>query len=169
LNASWIRPKKDGRAAARGAPVRPERKLTSVGMIVRDSRYDAITEKPTASAIGVKRYFAAPSRKTTETKTIVIDRVADERRHGDLLSAVEDRADQRLPLSQVPVDVLDLDGRVVHQDADREREASEGHDVDGLSQGLEGDERGQDRQRDRDGDDERAPPGAQEEEDHARR
>lgn len=32
--------------------------------------YEASTEKTTAIAIGVKRYFAGPVRKTTETKTM---------------------------------------------------------------------------------------------------
>src|ERR1700683_3277907 len=44
--------------------------LTSVGTRVRDRRYEAIMENTTASAIGVKRYFAGPVRKTTETKTM---------------------------------------------------------------------------------------------------
>ena len=37
--------------------------------------------------------------------------------------AVEDRPDDRLPLRHVAVDVLDLDRRVVDQDADGERHA----------------------------------------------
>src|ERR1700722_13839057 len=44
--------------------------LTSVGTRVRDRRYEAIMEKTTASAIGVKRYLAGPVRKTTETNTM---------------------------------------------------------------------------------------------------
>ena len=34
--------------------------------------YEANIEKTTAIAIGVKRYFAGPVRKTTETKTMQI-------------------------------------------------------------------------------------------------
>ena len=38
-----------------------------------------------------------------------------------------------LALLEMPVDVLDRDGGIVHQDADRERQAAERHDVDGLA------------------------------------
>ena len=43
-----------------------------------------------------------------------------------------------LALLQVPVDVLDRHDRVVHQDADGEREAAERHDVDRLAEGAAG-------------------------------
>ena len=46
----------------------------------------------------------------------------DERGRGDLLCAVENGAGDRLPHGEVAVRVLDLDGRVVHQDADGERQ-----------------------------------------------
>ena len=39
-----------------------------------------------------------------------------------------------LPCVELPVDVLDRDRRVVDQDADREREAAERHDVDRLAE-----------------------------------
>ena len=39
-----------------------------------------------------------------------------------------------LALLEVPVDVLDRHRRVVDQDADREREAAERHDVDRLAE-----------------------------------
>ena len=58
----------------------------------------------------------------------------DERRHGDLLRAVEDRLHEPLALVQVAVDVLDLDGRVVDQDADGQRHAAERHHVERLAQ-----------------------------------
>ena len=62
----------------------------------------------------------------------------DEGGDGDLLRAVQNRAQQRLALAQVAVDVLDLDGGVVHQDADRQRQAAQRHHVDGLVQQVAG-------------------------------
>ena len=41
-----------------------------VGTSVRERMYDAIIASTTASASGVNRYFAAPVRKTTGTKTM---------------------------------------------------------------------------------------------------
>ena len=58
----------------------------------------------------------------------------DERGHGDLLRAVEDRPLRRLALCQVAVDVLDLDRGVVDQDADRERQAAQRHHVQRLAE-----------------------------------
>mgnify|MGYP003694074795 CR=1 FL=1 len=55
--------------------------------------------------------------------------------------AVEDRRLERLALLEVPVDVLDRDGGVVHEDADGEREAAERHDVDRLAERAEHDDR----------------------------
>ena len=46
------------------------RYFTITGTSVRERRYDASMAKTTASASGVKRYFAGPVRNTTETKTI---------------------------------------------------------------------------------------------------
>jgi hypothetical protein len=48
----------------------------------------------------------------------------------------------------VAIDVLDLDGGVIHQNADRQSEAPERHDVDGFPDRAEHNDRGKDRQRD---------------------
>lgn len=48
------------------------------------------------------------------------------------------------------VGVLDHDDRRVHHGADGDRDASKGHDVGGQPQGMHGDEREQDRNRERD-------------------
>ena len=45
-------------------------KFTSTGTSVRERTYDASMAKTTARAMGVKRNFAGPVRKTTETKTM---------------------------------------------------------------------------------------------------
>ncbi len=51
-----------------------------------------------------------------------------------------------LALFQIAVDVLDLDRRIVHQNADGQRKAAQRHDVDGLAQRAQQDERDQDGQ-----------------------
>src|SRR5881398_519391 len=89
-----------------------------------------------------------------------------ERRHRDLLGAVQDGLDDGLAHVEVAVDVLDLHGGVVHEDADGEREPTERHDVDGLAEQAQRDDRRQDRERDRHRDDERAPPAPEKEQDH---
>ena len=73
-----------------------------------------------------------------------------------------------MPFLHVALDVLDRDGRVVDQDADRQRETAQGHDVDRLAEEAQHHHRGQDRQRDRDRDDEGAAPTAEKEQDHQR-
>lgn len=65
----------------------------------------------------------------------------DERRRRDLRGAVEDRLEETLAEAQVAVDVLDLHGGVVDEDADRQRQPTERHHVERLA------ERAQDRQR----------------------
>ena len=77
----------------------------------------------------------------------------DERGRGDLRGAVEDGLLDLLARLQVAVDVLDFDGGVVDQDADGQRQAAQGHDVDGLVQRVEHDERAENRERNGDGDD----------------
>ena len=90
----------------------------------------------------------------------------DEGGSGDLLGGVEDGAHQRLLLCHVAVRVLDLDGRVVDENADGEGEAAEGHDVDGLVERREDDERGGDREGNGGADDQGTAPAAEEEQDH---
>ena len=69
-------------------------------------------------------------------------------------------------LFEVALDVFDGDGGVVDEDADGEREAAEGHDVDGLADEAEHDDRGENRERNGDGDDDGGAPAAEEEQDH---
>ena len=58
----------------------------------------------------------------------------DQRGHGDLRGAVEDGLLDVLAHFEIAVDVLDLDGGVVDEDADGQRQSAEGHDVDGLAE-----------------------------------
>ena len=90
----------------------------------------------------------------------------DQGGNGNLRGAVEDRVVQRLAFFEIALDVLDVDGGVVDQNADGERQSAEGHDVDGLVQQAEHDHRGEDRQRNGDGDDQGAAPAAEKEQDH---
>ena len=65
------------------------------------------------------------------------------------------------------VDVLDLDGRLVHQDADRQRQAAQRHQVDRLPGQPQGDHGAPSRaKRDVQHDDDHAPPVAQEQQHH---
>ena len=52
----------------------------------------------------------------------------------DLLRSGQNRRLHRLALLKMPVDVLDRDGGIVNENADRERKPTQGHDVDGLPQ-----------------------------------
>ncbi len=70
------------------------------------------------------------------------------------------------PDFEVAVDVLDLHGRIVHQNADGQRQAAQGHDVDGLVQGVEHHERAENGKRNGDRDNQRGTPTAQEDQDH---
>ena len=84
------------------------------------------------------------------------------------LRAIEDRPQQRLTLGEVAVDVLDLDGRVVDEDADREREAAEGHHVDRGAERPHAQQRDDHRERDVDRDEDRRAVAAQKQQDHRR-
>jgi hypothetical protein len=73
---------------------------------------------------------------------------------------------QLLAFFQVALDILDRDRGVVHQNADRQRQAAQRHDVDGLAQRAEQSGWSQDRQRNGDRDDQRAAPASQEQQNH---
>ena len=80
--------------------------------------------------------------------------------------AFENRRLDVLALLQMAVDVLDGDRRIVDENTDREREAAERHEIDRLAERVEQDDRGEDRQRNRDGDDQRAAPASEEQQHH---
>ena len=89
-----------------------------------------------------------------------------QRRHRDLRRALEDRLMQPTALFQIALDVFDRHRRIVHQDADRQRQPAQRHDVDRLAQQAQHNDRRQDRQRNRHRDDDRAAPAPQEQQDH---
>src|ERR1700674_2533767 len=86
--------------------------------------------------------------------------------HGNLLRAVEDSLDGFLAHRQVAVDVFDFDRGVVDEDAASEREAAQGHDINGLAERAETEDADENRQRDRDGNDQGAFPVSEEEQNH---
>ena len=76
------------------------------------------------------------------------------------------RPGERAGLLHLGVDVLDLDGRLVHQDADRQRQAAQRHQVDRLARQPQADDGRQQRERDVEHDDDHAAPVAQEQQHH---
>ena len=124
--------------------------------------------KTTASASGTKRYRATPESREHGSKHNADRQCGDESRCRDLRGAVQDNFVHVLLGLRlaVAIDVLDLNGRVVHQDADRQSESTEGHDIDRFSDRAKHDDGGEDRQRDRGRDDEGASPTAEKNENH---
>ena len=128
-----------------------------------DSRYDAIIAKPTASDSGTNSDRAAPCMKNDETNTARMHSIANNR--GTAVSAraiqhgLRDRVGTALHLR---VDVLDLDRRLVDQNADRQRQAAQRHQVDRLPGDPQRQHGSHQRQRNVEHDDQRASPVAQE-------
>ena len=105
----------------------------STGTNVLESRYEATIAKPTASDSGTNSDRAAPCMKNDETNTARMQSMASSRGHGGLCDAIQHGPRQRLAALQLRVDVLDLDGRFVDQDADGQGQPAERHQVDRLS------------------------------------
>ena len=90
----------------------------------------------------------------------------NERGHGDLLGAIQNGLNGVLAHGEVAVDVFDFDGGVVHENADGEGEAAEGHDVDGFAERAEEKNADENRKRNRNENNERALPVSEEEQNH---
>ena len=73
-------------------------------------------------------------RKNIGTNTMQMHSVETKAGTAIWSRAVEDRLLERLALLEIAVDVLDRDRRVVDQDADRQRQAAQRHDVDRLAE-----------------------------------
>ena len=116
-----------------------------VGTRVRDSRNEQIMANITASAIGTNRNRATPSRKNIGTKTMQMQSSDTKAGVTICACAVHDGGLDILALLEMPVDVLDGDGGVVDQDADGQRQAAQGHDVQRLAERREQRDRAQDR------------------------
>ncbi len=90
----------------------------------------------------------------------------NERRHGDLLSAIENRLDRFLAHGQIAIDVLDFHGGVVHQDADGQCQTAQRHDVDGFAESAEHQNADENRKWNGNRDDQRALPVSEEDQNH---
>ncbi len=66
------------------------------------------------------------------------------------------------------MNIFDGDRRVVHQDANRQRQTTERHGIHGLSHRAQHNDRAENRERNGDRNDHSAPPTAQEEQNHQR-
>src|ERR1700690_1803477 len=90
----------------------------------------------------------------------------NEGRDSNLLRTIQNRLLNLFALGNVPVDVFNFDGSVVYQDADRERQSAQSHDVDCLSQRAQDDDGGKNREWNGNRDDDRAAPTPQKNQDH---
>ena len=104
--------------------------------------------------------------KNDGTKTARMQNIESRRAMAVRVQASTTARARETPGSMLGVDVLDLDGGFVHQDADGERESAERHDVDGLPGGPQQNHRAQQRERNVEHDDQRAAPVAQEDQHH---
>ena len=92
--------------------------------------------KITASASGTNRYRATPDKKNIGMNTMQMQSV--ETNAGTAICCAPSRIACTVSFpGEVAVDVLDLHRGVVHQDADRQGEAAERHDVDGLAESAQ--------------------------------
>ncbi len=90
-------------------------------------------------------------------------------RDRNLLRSIQNALVEILPSTELPLDVLDGDRGIVDENANRQRQAAQGHDVDGFSDRAQHQQRRQDGKRNGNRDDQRAPPTAEEHENHQRR
>ena len=144
----------------------PSSQTDSTGTSELERRNDAIMAKPTASDSGTKSDRDTPVMKNDGTNTATTDSIASSRGTTTSPLASSTAARDRRAARQVRVDVLDRDRRFVDEDADRQRQAAERHDVDRLTRAPERDDRRQQRERNRHDDDRRAAPVAQEQQHH---
>ena len=133
-----------------------------IGVSVRATSSENSTATTTVKLNGPKNSPAMPLMNATGTNT-----ATDRQRRRDDGETDLDRGVHRgllrlLAHAQVPHDVLDLDDRVVDQDADDERQREQRQDVQRVAEHPDRPERRDDRQRQRDGGDGRGAPVAQE-------
>ena len=136
------------------------------GTRLLESRYDAIMENATASESGTKSWRPTPIIKNDGTKTARMQNIESRRAMAVRLHASTIGARPRNAGQHLAVDVFDFDGGLVYQHADGQRQAAEGHDVDGLAGGPQQDDGGEQGERDVQDDDQGAAPVAQKDEHH---
>ena len=131
-----------------------------------ESRYDVIIAPPTASDSGTNSDRTAPCMMNDGMNTERMHKQRQQPRDGRLHVPLPHGAGHRRRVLHLRVDVLDLDRRLVDQDADRQRQAAQRHDVDRVARQVQDDDRPQERQRDVEHDDDHGPQVAQEQQDH---
>ena len=120
----------------------------------------------TAIAMGWNRKPATPLQREHRHEGHADAEQRDEGRLRNLARAVHDGVINAFAMFKVPVDILDGNGGVVHQNADGERQAAKGHYVQRLAGAPKRHQRRKYRQRDRSGDDHGGAPATQEQQDH---
>ena len=137
-----------------------------VGTSVRDRMNDQTMADITASAIGTNKKRGTPVRKNIGTNTMQMQ--SSETNAGTTICSAPSRIAclDFLALFEMPVDVFDRHGRFVDEDADGERKAAQGHDVEGFAKRPERRDRAEHRQRNRGGDDQGRAEAAEEQQDH---
>ena len=110
----------------------------------------------TLTASGVNRYLPMPVMNTSGKKTIDRGDRRHQHGHGDFVGAVQRRLERRLAHAEVADGVLDVHDGVIDDAAQDQGQAAQRHDVERLAGEVQAGERGQERQRDGQGDD----PGA---------
>ena len=120
----------------------------------------------TASAIGTKRIARHALEEEHRHKHDADAEQRDEGGRHDLPGAVHDRRFHGLAMLEMPVDILDRHRRVVDQDADRQRQSAERHDVERFADRRERDDRAERGERNGRGDDDGRAPTAEEQQNH---
>ena len=123
-------------------------------------------EKPTASDSGTNSSRAAPSMKNDGRNTARMHSIAS--RRGTAVSVVPCQTARAIePVCSIcDVDVLDRDGRLIDEDADRQRQPAQRHQVERLAGHPQGDHRRQQREGNVEHDDDDRAPVAQEQQHH---
>ena len=107
--------------------------VENTGTRVLESRYDAIIANADRQR---QRHEELPADADHEERRHEDGEDAEHReqaRHGGAAARFHHRLRARDAGQHLGMNVLDLDRRLVHQHADRERQAAERHDVDGLA------------------------------------
>ena len=130
-----------------------------------ERRYEVTMAKPTASDSGTKSAWAAPCMKNDGIKTASTQSIASSRGIAVCWLPRRTAGDRGCALHLV-VDVLNLDGGFIDQDADGQRQAAQGHQVDRLPGEPHRHQRAAKCEGDVEDDDDDAPPVAEEEQHH---
>ena len=93
--------------------------------------------KTTASAKGTNRNLRDAGEEEHRHEHDADAQGRDQGRNGDFAGAFVDRAVEVRAQMQMALDILDGHRGVVDENADRQRQPAEGHDVDGLAQEIE--------------------------------